>query len=251
MIFHRSQWRSLGRRFRRSFRQLCRSLLTRVLPVLLTPILLFLAIVAIGLIPVNNDFQSDPDGIEVKFTSSLIHADIVLPITNDIMDWRQEFSSDYFTGDTSPANWVVIGWGDREYFARIPTWHNSKLLSAIRALFWPSESCMQVYFTRGVRSHESMRSVKLTPAQYRQVVKHIQNTLRRQPDGKIQPIPGANRGNHDAFFEANGLYSAVNTCNNWIGRAMQTAGIRTGWFTPLPKTVFLYLTPSSETGRTG
>ncbi|MEM6501489.1 MAG: TIGR02117 family protein [Cyanobacteria bacterium P01_C01_bin.89] len=236
------QWRSLRRRFCRSFRRL----FTRVLPVLLTPIFIYLAIVAVGLIPVNNDFQSDPDGIEVRFTSSLLHADIVLPIANDIIDWRREFAPDLFAGDTSAAEWVVLGWGDREYFAQLPTWHNSKFLSALHALFWPSKSCMQVYFTRGVRSPQEMRSVKLTPAQYRQVVKHIQNSLRRQTDGTVQLIPGANRGKHDIFLEANGLYSALNTCNNWIGRAMQSAGIRTGWFTPLPKTVFLYLSPPSE-----
>ncbi|MEM9771381.1 MAG: TIGR02117 family protein [Cyanobacteria bacterium P01_D01_bin.73] len=234
----RNQWRSL----RRSFR----ILLTRVLPVLFTPILLYLVIVAIGLIPVNNDFQSAPDGIEVKFTSSLIHADIVLPIANDIIDWRQEFSPDLFAGDTSSAQWVVLGWGDREYFAQLPTWHNSQFLSALRALFWPSESCMQVHLARGVRSHQEMRSVRLTPAQYHQIVRHIQHSLRRQNDGSVQLIPGANRGKHDIFLEANGLYSALNTCNNWIGRIMQTGGIRTGWFTPLPKTAFLYLAQSGK-----
>jgi hypothetical protein len=31
------------------------------------------------------------------------------------------------------------------------------------------------------------------------------------------------------------------TCNCWVGEAMRSAGIRTAWFTPLPKTVFLYL----------
>lgn len=214
---------------------------------LLTPILLYLAIVAIGLIPVNNNFESDPDGIEVRFTSSFIHADIVLPITTDLMDWRQEFPPDYFAGDTSAAKWIGIGWGDREYFARIPTWHNSQILSALRALFWPSESCVQVYLTRTVIPQEEMRTVKLTPAQYQRVIQYIRNTLHRQADGTLQQIPNANRGGHDAFFEAHGLYSVLNTCNNWIGRAMQTAGIRTGWFTPLPKTIFLYLDPSRDT----
>ena len=32
--------------------------------------------IALTVIPVNNNFEPDPEGIEVQFTSSLIHADI-------------------------------------------------------------------------------------------------------------------------------------------------------------------------------
>ena len=74
----------------------------------------------------------------------------------------------------------------------------------------------------------------------------MRRSLRRNPDGTLQPIPGSNYGDRDAFFEAVGDYSAVNTCNNWVGRAMQVAGIRVGWFTPLPKTMFLYLASDSS-----
>lgn len=253
MVFPRSQWRSPRYRPYRTVRYrrhrrchpFCYCLLTRILPVLLTPILIYLAIIVIGLIPVNNNFQSAPDGIEIRFTSGLIHTDIALPIANDIMDWRQEFSADHFSGDTSSAQWMVVGWGDREYFAQLPTWHNSQILSALHALFWPSRSCMQVYLARTVRS-PTLRSVKLTPSQYRRLVQHIRNSLHRQPDLTVQHIPNAHRGKHNAFFEANGRYSIFNTCNNWTGRAMQAAGIRTGWFTPLPKTLFLYLTPNRK-----
>jgi len=32
-----------------------------------------------------------------------------------------------------------------------------------------------------------------------------------------------------------------NTCNSWVGRGLKTAGARTPWLSPLPKTPMLYI----------
>jgi len=45
----------------------------------------------------------------------------------------------------------------------------------------------------------------------------------------------------DVRCQARGSYHCLNTCNCWVGRALRSCGVRTGWFTPLPKTVFFYL----------
>ncbi|MGG2475846.1 DUF2459 domain-containing protein, partial [Rhizobium sp. BR5] len=36
------------------------------------------------------------------------------------------------------------------------------------------------------------------------------------------------------FFEANGWFNAVAGCNTWSAAMLREAGIRTGWWTPLP-----------------
>jgi uncharacterized protein (TIGR02117 family) len=72
------------------------------------------------------------------------------------------------------------------------------------------------------------------------------DSFRRDEDGRFQLIDGAAYGSNDAFYEAHGAYHAFNTCNCWVGRGLKAAGVRTGWFTPLPKTVSLYL-PTDRT----
>ena len=63
-------------------------------------------------IPVNNDFEPMPDGVEIFFTSSAIHADIVMPIETAI-DWRDHFPAECFVGDVRGATHVTVGLGDR------------------------------------------------------------------------------------------------------------------------------------------
>ena len=46
---------------------------------------------------------------------------------------------------------------------------------------------------------------------------------------------------YDAFYEANGRYSATHTCNSWTGNALAAAGVRMGWWTPFPWTVTWWL----------
>lgn len=105
---------------------------------------------------------------------------------------------------------------------------------------------MHVYLLGAKALPVGARSVKLSPAQYGQLVEYITESFRRNADGSLIPIPNVAYGANDAFFEARGRYSLFNTCNSWVGRAMQVTGVRTGWFTPLPKTVFLHLPDSRD-----
>ncbi len=88
---------------------------------------------------------------------------------------------------------------------------------------------------------EAARSVRISVAQYERLVAYINASFQQAEDGSKIHIRNAAYGSNDAFFEAHGSYHCFNTCNCWTGGAMRSSGIRTAWFTPLPKTVFLYL----------
>jgi uncharacterized protein (TIGR02117 family) len=205
----------------------------------------YILLLLLGLIPVNNDFEPDPDGIEVRFSSGAIHADIILPIATESIDWREHIPAESFAGDTSQAVLIAIGRGDKEFLIETPTASDWRLLTTLKALFWPSEACLQVSLTTAESLPDSAKTVRLSVAQYEQLVEFINQSFRHDKEGRKLPIPSATAGPNKAFFEAHGTYHGFNTCNCWVGRAMQASGIQTGWFTPLPKTMFLYL-PDEE-----
>jgi len=205
------------------------------------PLLLYLLISVIGLIPVNNDFKPKPDGIEIFITSNPVHAEFVLPIETGIINWREQFPADCFLGNTEFATHVAIGWGDQGFFLETRTWSDLRLSTSLNALLWPSSSCLHVVFQTPPKLGDDSRSVKISVEQYRQLVEYIHLRFRRNPSSKKIQIEAAAYGTNDAFFEAVGIYHCLNTCNSWVGDGMQSAGVRTGWFTPLPKTVFFYL----------
>jgi len=219
--------------------------LQRGLHVISVSLASYLLLLLLGLMPVNNDFEPDPEGIEVRFSSGAIHADIILPITTETIDWREHIPAESFAGDTSRATLIAISWGDKEFLIETQTGSDWRLLTTLKALFWPSEACLQVSLTTAESLPDSTKTVRLSVAQYEQLVEFINQSFRHDKAGRKLPIRLAAPGINQAFFEAHGTYHSFNTCNCWVGRAMQASGIRTGWLTPLPKTMFLYL-PDKE-----
>lgn len=226
---------------RPAFRKRCYRVLRRCLRSCLAFTAFYILCVLAGLIPVNNNFKPTPDGIEVFLTSTAVHADIILPIDTDTIDWREHFLADSFSGDTITATHVAIGWGDKGFFVDTPTWRHLRAGTVVNALFFPSDSCMHVTMARIERLPSSVKSVKLSVAEYERLVKFINASFRHDSDGWKIPIRKAAYGYSDAFFEAHGTYHGFNTCNCWVGKSMQSAGIRTGWFTPLPGSMLLYI----------
>jgi uncharacterized protein (TIGR02117 family) len=219
----------------------CFRWLTRLVLLLLATIACYLLIALVGLIPVNNDFRPTPDGIEIWLVSSPIHTDIVLPIRTATIDWRTRFPEGSFSVDPALATHVAIGWGNKQFYIYTPTWADLRFSTAFRALFWPSDSCMHVSLCDAELLPKNAHSVKISADQYRRMVEYIDRGFRHTGNGSAIVIPHSAYGPADAFFEAEGNYHCFNTCNCWTGRALRAAGIRAGWYTPLPGAANLYL----------
>lgn len=202
---------------------------------------LYLLFALVGLIPVNNDFEPTADGVEIMVTSTAIHADLVLPIRNETVDWSQHLPPSDFAGDVSGATHVAFGWGNKEFYIDTPTWADLKAGTVFRALFWPSATCMHVNLWDDRVSPAGARKTRISHEQYRHLVDHVLGSFGRDQGGRFLLIKGGGYGGNDAFYHAHGSYHAFNTCNCWVGRGLKAAGVRTGWFTPLPKTVSLYM----------
>jgi len=206
-------------------------------------ITLYILVILVGLIPVNSDFAPTTDGIRILLVSNPVHADVVVPLDTDVIDWREAIPSEVFRGDTSQATHVAFGWGDKGFYIETPTWSDLRASTAAQALFWPSGTCMHVSFIRSEHFGDEARSVTISPEQYERLVEFITSSFQVDEFGDRISIEGVAYGSHDAFFEAYGNYHCLNTCNCWVGGALRSAGVRTGWLTPLPKTVFLFLPP--------
>lgn len=214
---------------------------------LLFLVCLYIAVVVVGLLPVNNDFDPEAGEIQISLISNPVHADILVPIETDVVNWRDVFPTSCFREDTSHATHVAIGWGDRGFFLETPTWADLKLSTAAEALLWPSDSCMHVVMTHQNYGAADARQVRITTEQYQALAEFIQASFVNGQGEMVVQIPDAAYHTNDAFFEAHGSYNCLNTCNSWVGRGLRQCGVRTPVFSPLPKSVFLYL--PSDSGR--
>ena len=217
----------------------------RVLKWMLILIAGYCLILLVGLFPVNKDFQPTPDGIKIYIVSNSVHADIILPKTTAACDWTKTFEGAKFPGDISQETHVAIGWGDRGFFLETKTWDDFKLSTAASALLLPSKSCAHVSFVRP-EYFPNATSVSVSNEQFERLIEFAKKTFKKGQDGNFIQIEGESYSTNDAFFEAHSRYHVLNTCNSWAGRGLKSAGVKTPWLSPLPKTPMLYLKDAEE-----
>ena len=99
---------------------------------------------------------------------------------------------------------------------------------------------MHVSFTKP-QSYTDPVAVTISQEQYRKLVQFIDDSFVRDSTGAPIQVAGYAYSTNDAFFEAQGRYHLLNTCNSWAGRALNSAGVRVPWFSPMPKTPMLYV----------
>jgi uncharacterized protein (TIGR02117 family) len=203
-------------------------------------VVFYIALIVVGMFPVNRDFVETPDGIEIFVHCNPIHSDILIPIKTELYDWRTEFPAECFPIDVPYATHMAFGWGDRGFYIETPTWSDMKVSTACNAILWPSETVMHVSLCVQPSVGHDTKSVKISDEQYVKLVKYIRDSFESDSASKPKPIPGVSYGASDAFFAGSRSYHLFQTCNCWTGNALEAAGVKTGWFTPLPKTMWFY-----------
>jgi uncharacterized protein (TIGR02117 family) len=145
--------------------------------------LLYGLILLIGLTPINNDFAASPEGVEVTVISSSVHSDLVLPLRHELFNWEEHFPRECFTGDTTAATHVAIGWGDKGFYINTPTWDDLTMSTAANALLLPSDCCVHVAFTQEPQPGGHSRSVRISNEQYARLCEHVLSSFQRDTDG--------------------------------------------------------------------
>ena len=211
----------------------------RVLAGLITiPLLYFAAALLLGLIPANAAWRQAESGIAIFVRTNGVHTWILMPKTNAYMDWRP-FIPGWDVRDPrwDAANYAAFGYGEREVYLNTPTWADLTPSDALRAALGGGEPLVHVEHVHEPRVDEYTRRLVLRPDEYRRLVAFVRARFRLDPGGRTIPVTGRGYRDNDIFYLSNGGYSAVLTCNEWTGRALRTAGVRTGLWTPLEQSI--------------
>ncbi len=170
---------------------------------------------------------------EILLLSNPIHTDIALAIDDDLRRVFSELQEGGIAVNHPAAIYLVFGWGGRSFYIETPRWSDLKPMPVLRSLTL-DRSVMHVDVTGDFPAGlAGVQRLRVSEEGYQRLVAGIRASFARK-DGYIQPVPGAAYGLTDAFFEANGWFNALAGCNLWSAAMLQRAGIRTGWWTPLP-----------------
>ncbi len=226
-----------------------------IIPAGLVLLILLYVGIAFGLLafPVNHQIEDHLDArttrnlqIEAYVASNGVHTDFIFPVQSTQIDWKNIFPLRNLANPNSPADFIAIGWGDREFYLNTPQWKDLTASRAFHALLGLDPSLIHVEYMSRAQMTGMVQRYRLTlsSAQYTTLVNYVlgSTTLLQ---GAAQPVVGFYYDVDDAFFEAQGHYSVFNTCNTWIGSGLRQAGIPISRWTPFDKTVYWFLQPLS------
>ena len=196
---------------------------------------------ALMLWPANARAPAEPPSIEAYVLSNGVHTDLVLPVRSAVIDWRALFDPRDAKAPPLDAEFIAIGWGDRDFYLRTPTWADLTLRRAVGALFGANASLLHVTWLSRAQLRQGAYAMPLSDAQYRRLIDHVRASL---PAGRAIAISGAGYGAEDAFYEALGSYHAFETCNTWTGRGLRVAGVPVSRWTPFDFNVVGRLRPA-------
>lgn len=209
-----------------------------VAAIVIVIILYIIAAVAGSLIPVNTTQPEGPKELEIFIESNGVHTDIVMPVQNEIVDWLRFVDPGHTKAGAVDYAFVAFGWGDRGFYEHTPEWKDLKPGIAFRALFLETPAAMHVKFRHYIIEDEQTISIKLNPAQYKALAEYIRKSFSQDESGLPRNIPNLHYSQSDAFYQAEGSLTLLNTCNTWTNNALKHAGLRASLWTPFVEGIF-------------
>ncbi len=198
----------------------------------------FIAALVLGAIPANRSWREAEQGVTIYLRTNGVHTWIMMPKVNRYMDWRPYAPGEHLRDPRyGRGDHVAIGYGDREFYLNTPTWGDLTPGRAFHAAFGNGPPLLHVEHDHRPRPDEWQRPITISPDEYRRLAFYIRARFKRDANGRTIPVIGRGYNDWDMFYEANGGYSFVLTCNEWTGRALRAAGIRTGRWTPFAQSI--------------
>src|SRR5439155_1512126 len=128
---------------------------------------LYLAAALCGsLLPVNGGWQEPAQGTTIYIADNGIHADIVMPVSAQGLDWAPFVPRSDFAAADPNARWIAFGSGEERVYLNTPTWWDITPRTAWSALTG-GKRVMHVEYVPS--PSYAVREIRLRPEEYRRL----------------------------------------------------------------------------------
>ena len=163
---------------------------------------------------------------------SAIHANLAVPTSSLSKQFHEDIKLPV------RSDFIVVGVGDRDVYLNSPNLGDIKLGQALKAVFWPTKRVLHAAPYDDVGT--DWIRVNLCPEQLAAIEAYMVSSISRREDGLSQIVEGATYWGADRFYEADGHYSAFNSCNNWVNGAMKAAGLKAPVWSPFSQGIIYH-----------
>jgi uncharacterized protein (TIGR02117 family) len=202
----------------------------RLLTILLAlPALYLIAALAGSLISVNRAWTEPRQGTAVYLADNGIHADLIMPVRAEGLDWAPLFPKSDFAAPDPNAGWIAFGSGEQHVYLNTPTWWDITPRTIWSALTG-GKRVMHVEYVPS--PYYAVREIRLRPEEYRRLWAAVRADFALDRSGKPIRIDHPGYGPSDAFYRAVGKESMFKTCNSWVAGRLRLAGVETSLWPP-------------------
>lgn len=197
--------------------------------ILALPALYLLAALAGSLVPVNRGWTEPPKGTTIYIADNGIHADIIMPVEAQGLDWTTFLAKSHIARPYPAARWVAFGAGEQRVYLDTPTWMDITPRTIWSALTG-GKRVMHVEYVPN--PGYAARQIRLRPEEYRRLWASVRAEFALDLNGRPKRIDHPGYDCCDAFYRGVGKASAVSTCNSWVAERFRLAGIKTSLWPP-------------------
>jgi uncharacterized protein (TIGR02117 family) len=190
----------------------------------------YLAAALVGsLVPVNRGWSEPAAGTKIYIADNGIHADIIMPVEAQGLNWAPLFPKRDFAAADPDARWIAFGSGEQRVYLDTPRWQDIRLRTIWSALAGGTR-VMHVEYVPS--PYYAVREIRLRPEEYRRLWAAIRSDLLLDRRGKPQLVHHPGYGPSDAFYRASGKSNAIRTCNAVAAGWLRLAGVKTSLWPP-------------------
>jgi uncharacterized protein (TIGR02117 family) len=193
------------------------------------PALYLLAALIGSLVPVNRGWIEPKQGTTIYLADNGIHADIIMPVKAQELDWAPLIPKRDFAAPDPNARWIAFGSGEQHVYLNTPTWWDIRAHTIWSALTG-GKHVMHVEYVPS--PYYAVREIRLRPEEYRRLWAAIRADFALDRRGLPQRIDHPGYGPADAFYRASGKTSMFRTCNSWAAGRLRLAGVKTSLWPP-------------------
>ena len=202
----------------------------RLLTALLAVPAFYLVAALLGsVIPVNSGWTEPDRGTAVYIADNGVHADIIMPVEAQGLDWKPFIPRSDFTAPEPNAHWIAFGSGEQRVYLDTPTWWDIRPRTIWAALAG-GRRVMHVEYVSSPAY--AARVIRLRPEEYRRLWAAIRADFMLNRRGRPQRVDHPGYGPADAFYRATGKANALRTCNAVVANWLRLAGVETSLWPP-------------------
>ncbi|MFD2564993.1 DUF2459 domain-containing protein [Aquimarina rubra] len=192
--------------------------------ILLIPATYFTVALLCSYIPVTPKTSNVEKNKSVYLATNGIHLEIIIPKTDmdaSLLDGLKH---------TKKTQFLSFGWGDKTYYTKAATSLAFTNMNRFQAALLNTPSLMHVTRHTNIRDH--WVEIEITAVQFKKLQTYINESFKTDTHHHKTVIPEISYGSTDNFYEANGSYNCLNTCNTWVNTAFKQSELKACLWTP-------------------